>query len=254
MQLAESFVDYFTVELAVTPEQLHDVYTVRYHVYCEEFGFEEAENFPDKMEYDEFDEHSLHCLIRHKNSGLPAACVRLVLPEKAGFASLPLSRFCSHSLDSNIIQTLDTRSDKICELSRLAVDGAFRRRPAEKLSEVGDNRNFDVSDLERRSFSLITVAGFLSITAMTDITGRNNVFAMMKPFLPKMVGRSGIKFTKVGHEVDYHGLRAPYFCTTQTAISGMSPALEPLYQVIHDELSAQFSVPDASGLKVSAVN
>ena len=77
--LTESFLRYFTICLATTPAQKESVYKIRYRVYCEEFGYEPVDRFPDRMEYDAYDKDALHCLITHKSSGMPAGCVRLIL-------------------------------------------------------------------------------------------------------------------------------------------------------------------------------
>ena len=76
--LVRSFQEFFTVQIASTAEEKSKVYGIRYRVYCDEFGYESIDKFPDEEEKDEFDDFSLHCLIMHKRSGLPAGCVRLV--------------------------------------------------------------------------------------------------------------------------------------------------------------------------------
>ena len=72
--------------------------------------------------------------------------------------------------------------NSICEISRLAVDSAFRRRVEEVRTRFGEIDAIDCSHEERRTFPLITVAAFLAVTALTDLSGRKNAFAMMEPF------------------------------------------------------------------------
>ena len=55
--LAEGFLDYFDVELATTAQSIELVERVRYHVYCEEFGYEPAEQNPNLRERDQYDDH-----------------------------------------------------------------------------------------------------------------------------------------------------------------------------------------------------
>jgi N-acyl amino acid synthase of PEP-CTERM/exosortase system len=76
---------------------------------------------------------------------------------------------------------------------------------------------------------------------MTDLTGRGNVFAMMETFLPRLMSRVGIHFEKVGDEIDYHGLRAPYFIRTEAALITMAPALKDLYRAIRSDLADSWS-------------
>jgi N-acyl amino acid synthase of PEP-CTERM/exosortase system len=238
--LAESFRRYFSVSLAMTPEQKDATYQIRYRVYCEEFGFENAAEFPDHREQDQFDSNSLHCLITHKATMRPAGCVRLVTTGGHNLDKLPLEAFCASSLDAGVMERFENHRDSIGEVSRLAVDGAFRQRSTESETRFGGMDAIDCSRRERRTFSLISVAGFLAATSLTELTGRTNVFAMMEPFLPKLLARSGIMVEKIGRDIDYHGIRAPYLTTTDAAIAGMPPELGELYQAIHDDLSVGY--------------
>ncbi|MCB1844310.1 MAG: PEP-CTERM/exosortase system-associated acyltransferase [Halioglobus sp.] len=207
---------------------------MRYRVYCQEFSYEPADAFPDNQEFDEFDANSLHAIIYHKSSGLAAGCVRLVATTGPGGEDLlPFEKNCAGSLDQQYIESLALERDKVCEISRLAVDSAFRRRSGEQVTRYGEVDGLDCSQQERRTFSLIAVTCFLAATALTDISGRTNVFAMMEPFLPRLLQRSGIDFQRVGHDIDYHGMRAPYFVTTQAALDNMRPDLKELYTEVH---------------------
>ena len=76
--LAEAFLNYFDVDLVESQLQRERVGRLRYRVYCEEFGYEPAEAFPDGRESDSFDDHALHCEIIHRGSGEAAGCVRLI--------------------------------------------------------------------------------------------------------------------------------------------------------------------------------
>jgi len=237
-----SFQQYFTVQLATTPELKSKVYHVRYRVYCDEFGYEPVELFPDQEEKDEYDDASLHCLIMHKESGLPAGCVRLVPAYVKGeFIPLPLEKHCAESLDQQQIEQMNLDRKTVCEISRLAVDRIFRRRSGEELTRFGEVDGLDVTQQERRTFSLIAIAAFLAATAMTDLSQKTNVFAMMEPFLPRMMKRSGIIFEKVGFDMDYRGIRAPYFIQTESALTHMQSDLRDLYDWIYRQLAQQYS-------------
>ena len=54
---------------------------------------------------------------------------------------------------------------------------------------------------------MIAVSAFLAATAITEKTGYTNVFAMMEPFLPRLMSRSGINFGRAGADIEYHGTR-----------------------------------------------
>jgi len=52
--------------------------------------------------------------------------------------------------------------------------------------------------------------------------------------------RSGILFQRVGKDIDYHGIRAPYFITAQSAVDNMRPELLELYQWIYQQIKVSY--------------
>ena len=235
--IAENFERFFRVDIADTAELLDKVQYVRYRVYCEEFGFEPLENCPGEREKDGFDSQSIHCLITHLPSGEPAGCVRMVpTPLADPAAALPFEKFCGDSLDQALLDEMALDRTTICEISRLAVDRNFRRRTGEHETRFGSPMHLGFSEEEKRTLPFIAVSAYLAATAITHHTDRTNVFAMMEPFLPRLLNRAGIHFTRVGQDIDYHGLRAPYFITTQSALENMSRELKNLYEVIEQQL------------------
>jgi N-acyl amino acid synthase of PEP-CTERM/exosortase system len=83
-----------------------------------------------------------------------------------------------------------------------------------------------------RTFPVIAVACFLAGFAASELIGQTNLFAMMEPFLPRMLKRSGITIQSAGEPIDYHGIRAPYFTTKDQALEKLSPDLRYLYDSI----------------------
>ena len=244
LTLANSFNKYFKVKFANSNKLKEQIYHIRYHVYCKEFHYESIENYPDEMEIDEYDEDSLHCLIIHKSSNIPAACVRLVPATVNGkIIPLPFEKNCNESLDKNYIEQLKLDPITECEISRLAVDGLFRKRSGESITRFG-SINQEISKEEQRSFQMIAVSAFLAATVLTELSGKTNVFAMMEPFLPRLLKRSGIIFQRAGEDIDYHGIRAPYFITTQSALDNMRPELLELYQSIHLQIEKSYHQPE----------
>ena len=212
--LVEEFQRYFTIEQANTPEQLNSVYRVRYRVYCEEFQYEPAEACPNQLESDEFDAHSRHSLVVHKATGMPAGCARLVMADEHRL--MPMERYCSSAIDQQIIRAFDGRRDTVCEFSRLGVDGAFRRRPGEALSEL---------------------------------IGRPHCFAMMEPFLPRLLRRSGLLARPAGEEIQYHGIRSPFYWETREGVS----TLEDEFKEFYDAILADFSAAASTDRRAATV-
>lgn len=236
--IAENFEKYFRVQVATEPETLDQIHFLRYRVYCEEFGFEPVERCPGERERDGYDAQSTHCLITHLPSGAPAGCVRMVPPPAdQPERLLPFEENCGDSINRQMLLGMALDRATICEISRLAVDRNFRRRPGEHQTRFGTPTHLlGFSAEEKRTLPFIAVSAYLAATAITARTGKTNVFAMMEPFLPRLLARTGIRFTRVGEHIDYHGLRAPYFIKTQTALGGMSRELTELYTVIERQL------------------
>lgn len=234
---ADTFARYFRVDLAYDDALLDQVHYIRYRVYCEEFGYEPLERCPNQRERDEFDESAVHCLVTHLPSNRPAACVRLVpTPHEHPEAELPFEKYCRESLDRTLLRKMGLDRAQMCEVSRLAVDRSFRRRPGEQQTRIG-NANYDeFSDEERRTFPFIAVSAYLAATAIMVHTERQHAFAMMEPFLPRLLRRTGIHFSRVGADTDYHGIRAAYHIETQAALERMKPDLQGLYSVIERQL------------------
>lgn len=250
--LLEDFQEYFDLELVTTPEQLEQVYRIRYRVYCEEFKYEPAELFPEQVESDDFDGRSSHCLVRHRSSGLPAGCARLVHVDESTL--MPMEAFCGESIEEKVIRSYDGRRNTVCEFSRLAVDGAFRRRAGEKATRFGEVSALDITLREQRTFSLIAVSTILAAFAMSDLIGRPNCFAMMEPFLPRLLLRSGIVVHRAGEETDYHGVRAPYVFETHETVGGMAGEMQDFYSTIHQAFAKHPGMATVSGVnKMNAI-
>lgn len=237
--MVEDFQRYFQVNLATSEELRKQTYRIRYRVYCEEFGYEPADAFPEGYETDDFDDRSVHCLVTHRSSGTPAGCVRLVSVDDD--QKMPMEIFCKDAIDHHKVASLGLARSTVCEVSRLAVDGAFRRRTGEKFSRFGGNIALDCSQREQRTFSLIAVSVLLAGFAAGELHGRTAFFCMMEPFLPRMLKRSGILVASMGEETDYHGLRAPYMATLDEILAGLGPELRDMYGAFHQHFQSEMN-------------
>jgi N-acyl amino acid synthase of PEP-CTERM/exosortase system len=139
--IVEGFLSFFDVRLATMPAQREQLARMRDRVYCEEFGYENAADFPSRLETDEFDEYSHHCMVIPRRSGRLAGCVRLVCASET--QPLPIHKYCLDSIYTDYAETLLTDRENICEFSRLSVDSDFRRRRGEDHTQIGE---FDALD------------------------------------------------------------------------------------------------------------
>lgn len=224
------FAQYFELSLALTEAERAAVYHVRYRVYCEEFGYEPIESFLNGQETDEFDNQSVHCLVTHKASGRPAGCVRLVLVDNGD--QLPMEQHSGDAIDNSFMRRFAQKRGSICEISRLAVDGDFRRRRGEKATQFGAHDSFHFGEEEQRTFPLIAVALFLASAAVADVLSRRHVFAIMEPFLPKILRRTGVEFDRVGEDFEFRGIRAPYYANLDDLVRNAPDELRLCYDVV----------------------
>ncbi|QIB64740.1 PEP-CTERM/exosortase system-associated acyltransferase [Kineobactrum salinum] len=229
------FARYFDLSLALTEAQRALVYQVRYRVYCEEFGYEPVETFANHQEIDGFDDQSVHCLVTHRDSGRPAGCVRLVMMDND--EPMPLELHSGGSMDHGFMQRFAGQRQTLCEISRLAVDGDFRRRRGEQETRFGTKDTLQFHTREKRTFPLIAVSLFLAAAAVAELMHRKHCFAIMEPFLPAILKRTGVAFQRVGADFEFRGIRAPYYADLDDLVRDAPDELRLCYDVV----KAQFA-------------
>ncbi|WP_295438478.1 PEP-CTERM/exosortase system-associated acyltransferase [uncultured Thiodictyon sp.] len=241
----KDFRNFFSIRLATALSDRQETFKIRYHVYCEEFGYEPAARFSQRMETDDFDGVASHCLITHTRSGQSAGCVR-ICPATVNEAPhpMPYEQSCAASLDRAAMAAMTAARRQLCEASRFAVDGAFRRRSGERLTRFGGINALTVEVGERRTFPLISVALMLAGTAMAELLGRPYMFAVMEPFLPRLLQRSGMTFRRMGRDLDHHGIRAVYLTDTRDFVRNLTGELQEVYAWIHDRLTTKCAAPE----------
>ncbi|WP_114694379.1 PEP-CTERM/exosortase system-associated acyltransferase [Motiliproteus coralliicola] len=243
-QLTDHFTQYFSLKLADTEELRQQAYRVRYDVYCEELAFEDKSQYPEKMEFDEFDAYSDHLLLVHKSSGLNVGTVRLVQPSvSSAVEQLPLEKFAGHAFDRDIFDLKALRDKKRCEVSRLAVSKHFRRRSGEQ-SVPFTTEGVDVlfTDAELRNFPYITVSLYLGVAAIFELKKHEYSMVMMEPRLARRVSRLGIMWRAAGEAIEYHGLRAPFYITRDILLNNMKPGVRGLYEELKGQLKPQLGL------------
>lgn len=238
--VTKAFHRYFRLTEPRTPEDLEDVYRLRYEVYCREFHFEREEDCPGGRETDDFDNGSWHCLMHHRDTGTAAGCVRLVPAAPDGeYTELPMERYCRDSF-YDVAERPD-RLDRstVCEVSRLAVHSLFRRRHGEQHTPLGDISSLEIPPNHVRTFPLLALSLFMSATALATIREKEHAFAMMEPALARILRRAGLPAIQVGEVQEYHGQRAAFYIHRESAKRGIesSELLSELYRHAYRQLS-----------------
>ncbi len=211
--IIQFFYKCFEVVSANTPELIDEAYKLRYQVYCEEKGFEDAEQFPDGREFDEYDRRAAHSLIRHRESGVFVGVVRLVLPDSSDSGELlPAEQYCP--LNSHP-ELAEIPRHSVAEISRFSVSKTFRRRIAETDSISGIYQDEAANSttvhprFDRRLLPHVTVGLIVALVRMSREHSIHYCYSVMEPTLIKLLGRFGLHFQSVGQPVDCRGLRVP---------------------------------------------
>ena len=114
MSILDAFNYYFEMVAVDSEELKQEVYKLRYQVYCLEKDFENPEQHTDGLEYDEYDEHSCHYLIRHRATDSYMATTRLILPNRYPF---PIE--ANSQIDTKLVKNINRAN--LAELSRFCV-------------------------------------------------------------------------------------------------------------------------------------
>lgn len=252
--VGETFSKYFELTAGTDAATVQRAQRLRYEVYCREFGFEREQDCPGGLEQDIFDHQAAHCLVRHRPTGEVAGCLRLVhLNPAPGLTELPIQRHGAAALLGSPIDPASLPATERCEISRIAVSAAFRRRALEQQSPMGDSAPEVLDKPEARSFPLLAVALFMAARVMVLHRGTPHVFAMMEPRLARMLARAGLDFQRLGPLVDYHGQRAAYYIhyTPQVHQASLAPLREDisgLFRIVEAQLATQLpGLADAPG-------
>jgi N-acyl amino acid synthase of PEP-CTERM/exosortase system len=247
--LLEDILNHFSVQLASSPLERDRVYRLRHRVYCEEHGYEPLT--ADRREKDGHDAHSAFCTLTHRETGLTAGCVRLILASSDDL--MAMEAHCRDCMYVGDLQSMQESRHEVCEISRLAVDPVFRKRPSESRVAMGGFNARDFCEDERRLFSMLGIATLVTGFAAADLLGRQRNYAMMEAGLNRLLVRSGILVQQVGQFTEYHGRRAPFFITTDVLLEHMRPDMKFLFRQIRSELAVVVHKPAVSAGGFAAV-
>jgi len=205
-----SFDSCFEVFLADTPESKQIHYNLRYQVYCDEMGYEDKDSFPDQMEFDEWDRHSVHFMVRHRYTGQWLGALRLVYQNQSVF---PFESKCV--TDEPILPEQYKNS---IELSRLCVLREARRfapRSYGQNGSFGEEAGKETSNIrylhslrnQSRSIMWGLIRAAVVYSAQNHLT---QMYFLVAPALAYAVKKEGFEMRQVGDACDHRGQRIPY--------------------------------------------
>jgi N-acyl amino acid synthase of PEP-CTERM/exosortase system len=206
--ILDHFNQYFEMVPAISDELKNEVNKLRYQVYCIENKFLNSEHYPNYLEFDDYDQQSVHYLIRHTKSGNYIATTRLILPYIHNHEK-PFPIEIHSQIDNvNLLKTMPRHN--LAELSRFCVSKEFRRRKNEQHLITTNDADAAFNQQDRRSSSYLTLALFACAIKMSYENDIHYWYAIMEPALERLFSSLGIHFVGIGPLVDYHGKRRPF--------------------------------------------
>lgn len=233
----------FKFIIANSHEEKERAFLLRHQVFNEELNYNIGDNTNSTFEKDSHDQYSILCLLQHRESGVDAGCLRVVIIADTIIGSkenLPLEEYCSESLTDPVLHPKNLPKNSICEVSRLAVHPLFRKKSKPPIGFKEIDINKTIVNNEFQNQSLISLSLFLAATSIVGLVQRKHVFAMLEPRFNRLLKHSGLHFQQVGKVINYCGERAAYYIDQNKATEDLPEQLIPLYSFINKELSNQF--------------
>ena len=232
----EGFSKYFEIVPALSEMQQNAAFGLRHSVYCEDLGWEATRS--DARETDDYDAHSLHCLVRSVSSGDFVGYVRLVLARPGELLHpLPFEETCAETLDRAIMDPAAVPRERIAEVSRLAIVGQYRRRRGEeKTAGTLSDSSFGTPDQPR--FPYLLVGLYMAVFALAERYGLQTLFLLVEPRLARHLNQVGIRNQQIGRGAEHRGLRIPAVMDVSDVVDHLNPRLRSIFDIVQEEVAA----------------
>ena len=236
--IASHFASFFKPDVSNAKSSVEASFAIRHLVYAEELKLE-PEN-ERKLETDEFDAQSIHCLIQHVATQRFAGTVRIIRSTTPA-EKLPIEKYCEHSISNEQLHPSNFAREDIVEISRLAVPSEFRRRQMDQFdgAATGGINEATYSEKELRCFPFIAIGLYLTATAVLMQHNIHHCYVMVEPRLARSMRLVGLAFEQIGPVVDYHGKRAPFFINPMQVRDALRPGFKDLLETIIDKIKTQ---------------
>ena len=211
----------FETVLADTAAAKDIHYSVRYKVFCDETGFEDAARFPDGKERDSFDEHATHFIVWDRYEREWVGAMRLA---RADGHQMPCETICDADLKG-----LSARRSRTVEFSRLCVLGKNRHTESAfrfgMKAPDGNPQGKEIPVFFRQEENEV----FLRLLRASFAWGKANdvdyCYFIVTPALTRVLQRFGIPLEKVGSPLEHRGVRIPHSYNVHDAEAGMTEKL-----------------------------
>lgn len=239
LDLRAGFSKYFTAVPATTDALRDEVYRIRHEVYCKELQYEPLR--PDERETDDYDAHSVYCLLRANESGRFIGCIRLILPNPQDPATLfPFEKTCAATIDRTIVDPTKIDRTRVAEVSRLAVVAAYRRRKGDQDSAATISKE-DFGSPERPRFPYVPVGLYLGMIAQAQRFGIETLFVVTEPRLARHLSLLGVHIKRIGGPVEHRGKRVPSVMSVPSIVGAFGQFVRPLNEHVRDQVAAGYT-------------
>lgn len=228
-----AFNEYFEIVNADTPDLLKEVFALRYRILCINNiipGFNSAK-YPDGLEQDEYDLHSMHILLRHRPSNIFVGTTRLILPDRQHSegkfpTELHTRFFPGFTIDPNTRQQTG-------EVSRFTIlSDFFRRKKDQAAAPLNGITSTEKNDRRRFPHPMLALTvGILRLCARQKIY---YLLSSMDPALNKLLGFYGLQLNPIGPTADYHGIRCPYHVCVFDMLDRMYQYHRNIWELVTD--------------------
>ena len=234
INLLDTFDNYFDIIIANNDELKNEAYKLRYQVYCVENMFLNPNEYPDKLESDEFDKNSIQYLVIHRKSGNFIATVRLILPDSHNPNGLfPLEQHCDINKMA-LSQQINRKN--LAEVSRFCITKTFTRR------------SFTLG--KKQNFPYITIALINCIIKASHENNIDYLYGIVDHSVIRFASKLGVNFTKIGPQTDYHGIRWPTVIKITDAVDYIAEKNQDIWNIITNK-GTLIKPPLQSPIKVS---
>lgn len=227
-EIYDAFHEFFELVDADSPALKNEVYRLRYRVFCEETSTFDAKHYPDHLEKDEYDDHSIHILLRHRATGTYVGTVRLIRQDpKCPDKPFPIEKYSQ--IDSKQVKVNDLPRQEIIEISRFAILKEYTKRRG-----ISASMNQTGAVTERRRFPNIGLALVVGIMRACSVYNISHWLSVMEPTLNRLLSYYGSNLEPIGPLVEYHGMRRPYHVPLREVLDRMYKNHRNVWELMTD--------------------
>ncbi len=204
------FDQHYEVLLADTPESKAIHYAIRYQVYCEEMGFENKADFPQEQEFDHYDDHAAHFIVRTKQDSQWVGAMRMVFKNDQ---LLPLEKHCALTT-----QISNNHLNRSIEISRLCLIKSIRKRGVDYINTLAladekestkDDNVIPFHRIKRLERSIIW--GLIRAGALhCEKYNVKKWYFFASKGLARILCRQGLDLKQIGEPFIFNGERLPF--------------------------------------------